>query len=163
MTNKKANVAKKAQEKNSELLPVTKADVPRTIEVLKAQLAEKRKNIDETVSLDISYQGTNIKNVTTVGELMEISASINSRAEAYERELTRYGLDKLNIAKFEQSGKSVQEWIKIISKASNELINKAEITKLENAINKLSKHLDAETQLANELAEIMGDASQAIK
>ena len=71
MTNKKTNVAKKAQEKNSELLPVTKADVPRTIEVLKAQLAEKRKNIDQTVSLNISYQGTNIKNVK------KISAVIN--------------------------------------------------------------------------------------
>lgn len=145
------------------MIPVTKQDVPQAIEVLKAQLAAKKGNIDETISLDISYSGKNIKNVDSVKELMEISASINARAVAYQAELVRYGLDKANIASFSVSDKTAAEWVKIISKASNELINKSEITRLENAITKLSKHLDAETQLANELAEIMSSASEAIK
>ena len=68
-----------------------------------------------------------------------------------------------NIAPFSQTDKTVADWIKIIGKAINELINKSEITRLENAINKLSKHLDAETQLANELAGIMASASESIK
>ena len=145
------------------MVPTTKADVPQAIEMLKAQLAAKKGNIDETISLDISYNGKNIKNVDSVKELMEISASINARAAAYQVELVRYGLDKANIAAFSVSDKTAEEWIKIIGKASNELINKSEITRLENAITKLSKHLDAETQLANELAEIMSTASEAIK
>lgn len=144
-------------------VPTAKADVPKAIEILKAQLAAKKGNIDETISLDINYGSTNIKNVNSVKELMEISASINARAVAYQAELVRYGLDKVNIAPFTVSDKSAEEWVKIIAKAANELINKSEITRLENAISKLSKHLDAETQLANELADIMSSASEAIK
>lgn len=145
------------------IIPTTKADVPQAIEVLKAQLAAKKGNIDETISLDIDYQGTNIKSVDSVKTLMEISASVNARAIAYNEELVRYGLNEANIAPFEQSGKTAAEWVKIIGKAANELINKSEITRLENAITKLSKHLDAETQLANELADIMSSALEAIK
>lgn len=151
------------EEKNQLMIPVTKADVPKAIEMLKKQLAAKKGNMDEKISLDILYNGKNIKNVDSVKELMEISASINARAIAYQAELVRYGLDKANIAPFTQSDKTPEEWVKIIQKAANELINRSEITRLENAISKLSKHLDAETQLANELAEIISSAEEAIK
>lgn len=144
------------------MIPTTKQDVPKAIEILKAQLAAKKGTIDEKVSLDIVYSGKNIKDITSVKELLEISASIHTRAQAYDLELDRYNLKEANIAKFSQSEKSVEDWVKIISKAVNELINKSEITRLENAITKLSKHLDAETQLANELADIMNSAQEAI-
>ena len=145
------------------IVPKSAADVPQAIEMLKVQLAAKKGNIDESISLDISYNGKNIKNVDSVKELMEISASINARSTAYQAELVRYNLDNANIAPFTVSDKTAEEWVKIIGKASNELINKSEITRLENAISKLSNHLDAETKLANELAEIMTSASAAIK
>lgn len=145
------------------MIPTTKQDVPKAIEILKAQLAAKRGTIDEKISLDIVYTGKNIKDVTTVKELLEISASIHTRAQAYDLELDRYNLKEANIAKFSQSEKSVEDWVKIIGKRINEVINNSEISRLESAIAKLSKHLDAETQLANELADIMSTAQEAIK
>jgi len=146
---------------NTNGLMLTKADVPGAIEKLEAQLAALKGNRDEEVSLNISYNSTNIKDVATVKELLEISSSINARSAAYAVEAERYGV-VAKVRPFMVSEKTAEEWQKIIGKAINELINKKQIETLENAIKKLSKHLDEDTRLQKELAEIMGTASEKI-
>ena len=143
--------------------PKTSKDVPATIEFLKAQLAQLKGNVEEKISLDISYNERNIKTVDTVSELLQISASLHARAKAYEVEVVRYGLESANIQPFSEEKKSIEEWNKIIAKAIHELINSKQIQKIENAIKELSKHLDAETQLANTLASVMEGAMEFVK
>ena len=143
--------------------PKTAKDVPATIEFLKAQLTQLKGNAEEKISLDISYNGEKIKDVDTVKELLEISASLHAREAAYNAEVVRYGLESANIQPFSQEGKSLEEWKKIIAKAIHELINSKQIQKIENAIKELSKHLDAETQLANTLASVMEGAMEFVK
>jgi hypothetical protein len=143
--------------------PKTAKDVPATIEFLKAQLAQLKGNAEEKISLDISYNGKNIKTVDTVSELLQISASLHARETAYKAEVVRYGLENANIQPFSEEKKSIEEWNKIIAKAIHELINSKQIQKIENAIKELSKHLDAETQLANTLASVMEGAMEFVK
>lgn len=144
-------------------VPRNSSEVPAAIEALKVQLEALKGNVDERISLDINYNGRNIKSVDTIGELLQMSASLHARATAYEAEIKRYQLEKANIKGFEEDGKSVVHWEKVISKAINELMNKVQIDRLESAIKKLSQHVDAETKLQNDLAEIMGSASQPTK
>jgi len=94
---------------------------------------------------------------------MEISASINARESAYNEAIIRHNLQNANIQPFSQEGKSLEEWNKIIDKASRELINKVQIKNLEDAIAGLSEHLDAETKLKMKLASLVDGASQYVK
>lgn len=139
-------------------LSMTKQDVPKMIDQLKAQLETLKGNNRDKISLDVKYNGTNIKDVKTVKELLEISASVQARGKAYSEEVIRFKLQG-KVQEFTTSDKTVEEWNLIIDKAINELINSTQIAKLESAIKKLSSHLDENTKLQNELAEIMGDAS----
>lgn len=145
------------------VIPKTTKDVPAAIAQLEAELKALKGQVEDKISLDIQFEGTRIKDVTTVRELMEISSSMKKRSEAYEEAIFRHNLQDKNIAKFTISEKNVDEWMKIIDKAVFELINKSQITKIEAAIKKLSNHLDAETKLAKELNEIMQSAVQEIK
>jgi uncharacterized protein YqgV (UPF0045/DUF77 family) len=144
------------------MIPKSSKDVPATIKALEEQLAALKGGISAEVSIDIDYNGKNIKNVKTIKELMEISASIHARSAAYNAELKRYGLENKNVAPFTQTEKTVDEWFQIIDKAKNELINNVQIAKIESAIKSLSKHLDAETKLEMELKEIMQDAQKPL-
>lgn len=144
------------------IAPKTSKDVPGVIANLELQLKELKKNAPDDISLDINYNGKNIKNVTSVGELLQISASIHARNNAYSEELKRYNLETANIAPFKESDKDASQWAAIINKAIFELINKVQIEKLENAIAKLANHLDAETKLERELSSIVNMASGAI-
>lgn len=141
----------------------TQKDVPTMIGQLKSQLETLKGDNKDDVSLDINYNGKKIKDTSTVKELLEISASIHARAAAYAVEITRYNLQSAMIQGFSQEDKTVKEWEAIISKAINELINKVQIKKIEEAIKDLSEHLDADTRLANKLADIMGSAAQPIQ
>jgi len=141
------------------LVPRTSADVPQAIEALKQQLKVLKSNVEEKVSTDISYNGTNVKSIKSVKELLEISASIEARSEAYSRQMSKYGLDASKIQPWSQSEKTAEQWFEIIKKAIFELTNAKQIETLENAIKKLSSHLDAETKLQNDLAEIMASAA----
>lgn len=152
-----------AKKETGLVIPTTTQQVPEAIETLKAQLAKLKGDVEEKVSLDISYNGKNIKNVDTVKELLEISASLHAREVAYNAEIVRYKLEKANIQPFSQEGKSLNDWEKIIAKAIHELINSKQIQKIENAIKELSKHLDAETKLKNTLAEVMQGATEYIQ
>lgn len=142
-------------------LELTPEKVTATIDTLKAQLAELKKDQPEAVSLDITYQSTNIKNVTKISELLEISASIHARNLAYQAEVSRYGLDG-KVKEFTVSEKTANQWKEIISKAIFELVNKKKIEQLENAIKKLSKFEDEKTQLQREFEGIVGSASELL-
>jgi hypothetical protein len=142
--------------------PTSTKDVPQAIEALKERLKALKGKEDEKISIDISYNHTNIKTVKSVSELLEISSAVHARSDAYDKEIERYKLSEKNIKNFEVSGKSVNQWEKIIEKAINELINKTQIDKIQSAITELSKHLDAETKLQNTLKNIMGDVSAEI-
>lgn len=146
----------------SVFIPTTRDEVPAAIEALKAKLAELKGNSEEKISTDISYNNRNISKVETVSELLEISSAVQSRNKAFNEEITRFKLEGANVKKFEVSEKNAEDWVKIIAKAINELLNKKQIVKIESAIKELSQHLDAETKLQNTLAGIMGDASQPI-
>lgn len=142
-------------------IQLTKADIPALIAKLKEELTELKSGVDEKISLDIMYGNTKIKGVKTVQELVEIRASLKKRAVAYEEELVDLKLNG-KVVSFTQSGKNLKEWLQIIDKGIFELINKEEITKRESVIKKLSNHLDEETKLKNELAEIAGEVSKPI-
>lgn len=159
---KKTAVAKATTE-TAVMIPTNAQQVPQVIEQLKAQLAALKGNSEEKISLDIFYNGKNIKNVDTVKELLEISASLHAREIAYKAEVVRYGLENANIQPFSQENKSIEEWSKIIAKAIHQLINKVQIKNLEDAIAGLSEHLDAETKLKMKLESLVNGASQFVK
>lgn len=139
----------------------TQEDVPAMIEQLKAQLAKLKGNSNDQISLNISYNGTNISKVTTVKELLEIDSSIQARAAAYNERVKARKLEG-RVQEFTVSEKNAEQWDKIIEKAVNELINKTQINQIENAIKELHNHLDANTRLQNKLAELMGSATAPI-
>ena len=143
--------------------PTTQAELPATIAQLKALLAEKRGTVDETISLDISYNGKNIKNVDSVNELMEISASIFARNEANVNARVRHNVANRNIAPFTVSDKTADEWMKIIDKAVNELLNKVEIANIEEAIKDFEDCLSTQDKLAAKLANNMAKVNSIIK
>lgn len=142
-------------------IPTSQKEVPATIEALKAQLATLKGDIKNEISIDIDYNGQNIKNIEKVSELLAISASIKARSKAYREEVVAFGLEG-KIEDFKQTDKTAEEWDQILKKAVTELINSSQIKKLENAIEKLSKHLDQETKLKMELESIVGDASKLL-
>lgn len=144
------------------VIPKNSAEVSATIEQLKKTLVELKGNREDSISLDIDYNGNNIKSVKSVGLLLEISSAIHSRNEAYSVEIARYKLTDRNIAPFKVSDKTVSDWEKIIDKAINELINKTQIEKIENAIQKLSKHISEEEKLANDLKSIAESVTEYI-
>ena len=137
-------------------IELTPANVTSTIDGFKAQLAELRKSSPEAVSLEIDYNGTTIKNVTKVSELLEISASINARSEAFNKEIERYNLTG-KVKAFTSSEKTAEQW-----KAIFELVNKKRIEQLENAIKKLSKFEDEKTQLQREFDSLVSNASELL-
>ncbi len=142
-------------------LELTPENVTATIDKLKAQLQALKKGVPEALSLDISYNGTNIKNVTKVSELLEISASIHARNEAYNAEAKRYGVEG-KVKEFTVSEKTASQWKEIIEKAIFELVNKKQIEQIEAAIQKLSKFEDEKTQLQREFEGIVGSASELL-
>ncbi len=148
------------------VIPSTKLkqeDLPVKIAELKELLAQKRGTVDETVSLDINYNGKNIKNVDSVRELMDISASIFARGEASDKALVRHNLTERNIAPFTVSDKTVEDWMKIIDKAVNELINKVEITTIEETIKDFEDCLSAQDKMDAKLANNMAKLNAMIK
>lgn len=142
-------------------LELTPENVTATIDTLKAQLADLRKQQPEAVSLDIVYNGTNIKNVTKVSELLEISASIHARAAAYNAEAKRYNVEG-KVKEFTVSEKTAAQWSEIIEKAIFELVNKKQIEQIENAIKELSQFEDQKTQLQRKFQGIVGSASELL-
>ena len=142
-------------------IELTPANVTSTINDLKAKLQTLRSSAPEAVSLEIDYNGTTIKNVTKVSELLEISASIHARSAAYDSEIERFNL-KGKVKAFSHSEKTVTQWEEIIEKAIFELVNKKQIEQIENAIKKLSKFEDEKTQLQREFDSIVGNASELL-
>ena len=148
--------------------PINKAGVPAVLEQLKAQLKALKGDVKNTISLDINYStglggsSINIKSVTKVSDLLTISSAIQARNAAYNEEVVRFDLVG-KIEAFKVSEKTAEEWVAIITKAISELLNKTQISKLEDAISKLSKYEDEETRLARELAEIVGNANSLIQ
>ena len=141
---------------------LTQAELPAKIAELKELLAQKRGTTDKTISLDISYNGKNIKNVDSVRELMDISASIFARSEASNNALVRHNLTDRNIAPFTVSDKTVEDWMKIIDKAVNELINKVEITTIEDTIRDFEDCLSTQDKMAAKLANNMAKLNAMI-
>ncbi len=141
----------------------TQSDVPAIIEQLKQKLAALNGGEEESVSLDISYSnGKNIKSITSVKELLEISSSIRARSEAYDREVERYSLTG-RVEKFLISEKSVAHWEKVIGKAIVSLINAKEVEQIEQAIKDLSEYLDNDTKIQNKIKSIIEGSIAPIK
>lgn len=142
-------------------IPLDKSEVTSLVDKFKAQLAELKKGAPEAISLDITYNETNIKNVTKITELLEISASVNARSAAYDVEAARYNVTG-KVKPFQVSEKTAAEWNEIIKKAIFELINKKQIEKLEDAIKKLSKFEDEQTKFQREIGGIMEGAAELL-
>jgi hypothetical protein len=163
-TSKKETTTVTTVNTTSLVIPKNSQEVSVTIEQLKTQLAILKGNREDSISLDISYDnGDNIKNVSTVGRLLEISSALHTRNDSYNREVARYNLQDKNIAPFKVANKTVSEWEKIIDKAIHELINKVKIEKIESAIKNLSKHLSEEERLANDLKSIAESVTEYIQ
>jgi len=142
-------------------LALTPENVTLTIDSLKSQLAKLKSNVPEAVSTNIDYNGTNVKDVTKVSELLEISASIHARGAAYIEETKRYNVEG-KVKDFTVSEKTVSQWKEIIEKAIFELVNKKQIQQIESAIKRLSKFEDEKTQLQREFDGIVGSASELL-
>lgn len=147
--------------KSTTNLALTPENVTLTIDTLKSQLAKLKSNVLETVSTNIDYNGTNIKDVTKVSELLEISSSIHARGAAYNEEAKRYNVVG-KVKEFTVNDKTVPQWKEIIDKAIFELVNKKQIDQIESAIKRLSKFEDEKTQLQREFDGIVGSASELL-
>lgn len=139
-----------------------KEQVPQMIETLKEKLKSLKGDVKEKISTNVDYEGQKISEIKEVSRLLQTSARIHAMEKAYNEEIARYNLQKKPIKKFAPENKTVAQWEQIIAKAINDLINKTEIEKVENAIKKLSTHLDENTKLQNELEGIMNSAEAVI-
>jgi hypothetical protein len=142
-------------------IPRTQKDVPATIEMLKKQLDFLKGNVDENISLDVTYNTTKIKDVKTLAELLEIESALEARSKSYDEAVVRHNLTG-RAANFTHNKIGIEKWRLIMAKAIHELINNQEIKQLEEAISELSKHLDAETRLQQTLSKIMKSAQAPI-
>lgn len=141
----------------------TQSDVPAIIEQLKSKLAALNGGEEESVSLDIVYSnGKNIKSITSVKELLEISSSIRARSDAYDKEVERYSLTG-RVEKFLISEKSVAHWEKVIGKAIVSLINAKEVEQIKQSIKDLSEYLDNDTKIQNKIKSIIEHSMAPIK
>ena len=141
------------------LVPKTAEEVPKFIAILEEQLKELRGNVETSVSLDITFDGVNIKNVKTLRDLLDISGLIHAQHEAYLTEVKRYKLDTAKLKEYTIENKTVAHWEKVIEKALFELVNSVKIKQLESAISKLSENLTAKTKLERDLKEIFESAT----
>lgn len=142
-------------------LALTPENVTSTIDSLKSQLSKLKSNVPEAVSTNIDYNGTNIKDVTKVSELLEISSSIHARSAAYNVEAQRYQVEG-KVKAFTVNEKSVIQWKEIIEKAIFELVNKKQIDQIEAAIKELSEFEDNKTKLQRKFEGIIGSASELL-
>ena len=131
-----------------------KEQVPQMIETLKEKLKSLKGDVEEKISTNVDYEGQKISEIKEVSRLLQTSARIHAMEKAYNEEIARYNLQKKPIKKFAPEDKTVAQWEQIIAKAINDLINKTEIEKVEDAIKKLSTHLSEETRIENELKGI---------
>lgn len=162
MKNKKSTTAL-ATSSTMSLEKPTQADVPAIIEQLKQKLAALNGGEEESISLDIVYSnGKNIKSITSVKELLEISSSIRARSDAYDREVERYNLVG-RVEKFQISDRSVAHWDKVIGKAIVSLINAKEVEQIKQAIKDLSEYLDNDTKIQNKIKSIIEGSIAPIK
>lgn len=151
------------KEMNQLIIPTTPEQIPAAINQLKELLKKAKGDAPEEISLEVDYPGEgSIKNITSIRKLAAISASIKARAKAQDAELVHYGVDLNEVNPFKESGKTVQEWDQIISKAIYEIKNKSKIEKLEKSIKELEQHLSAEAKLQKTLSNIMGLATDKL-
>lgn len=163
MARPKTTAVAKASAAGEITIPTSAKEVGAVIEQLKAQLKSLKGDVDDTVSLDIKFNGKTIKDITSVTELLQISSSIHAQGDAYANEITRYNLQGLKIAPFTVAEKPVEHWSKVIDKAINSVINTAQIKQLENAIAELSEHVSKEQRIKDSLAKIMEKSQDYIK
>lgn len=161
------NATSKNQQKSTDLavpnegsfLSLTKDDVPAQIKFLEDRLKTLKGDITSEISTDIMYgDDKNIKDITSLKELMAISASIRARSAAFEKEVIFYELEG-KVKPFTETDKTPEEWYEIIRKAKNELVNSSQIKIIENSIKSLSKHLSEKDRIANDLKVIMEEAT----
>lgn len=145
--------------------PATKADVPKTLEMLREQLANLKKNVKDEISLDITYSGPggsrNIKDVTKVTELLEIWSAVKARGAAFESSVADFKLEG-QVKPFQVSEKSVEDWRGIIDKAIFELRNKVKIETLEKTIKDLSQHLSEEEKFKKTMEDAIKNANELL-
>jgi len=142
-------------------LTLTQADVPAQIDLLKKQLQEIQGDGKTKISTDVSYKGSKINKVSTVKELLEISASIHARAKAFEEETARYKMEG-KLDKFQTEGHTPEQWKLIIEKAIFDKVNSVQISNIKKAISELEEFLSDEAKLQNKLSQIVNMANQKI-
>lgn len=161
------NATSKNQQKSTDLavpnegsfLSLTKDDVPAQIKFLEDRLKTLKGDTISEISTDIMYgDDKNIKDITSLKELMAISASIRARSAAFQKEVIFYELEG-KVKPFTETDKTPEEWYEIIRKAKNELVNSSQIKIIENSIKSLSKHLSEKDRIANDLKVIMEEAT----
>lgn len=161
------NATSKNQQKSTDLavpnegsfLSLTKDDVPAQIKFLEDRLKTLKGDTTSEISTDIMYgDDKNIKDITSLKELMAISASIRARSAAFQKEVIFYELEG-KVKPFTETDKTPEEWYEIIRKAKNELVNSSQIKIIENSIKSLSKHLSEKDRIANDLKVIMEEAT----
>lgn len=164
MSSKKSNQIVPAVKQNVAIsIPKTEKDIPTTINQLKELLKKAKNNAPEEVSLDIDYPGVgNIKNVTSLRTLASVFASIKARSAAQDNQLVHFGINLEEVKPFTESGKTVEEWEQIISKAIYEIKNKVTIQNLENSIKELEQHLSAEEKLKKTLENIVKNSTDKL-
>lgn len=152
-----------ATQSTMSLEKTTQSDVPAIIDQLKNRLSALNGGDEDTISLDIDYSnGKNIKNITSVKELLEISSSITARSEAYNKEVERYNLTG-RVEAFKITEKSVSHWEKVIRKAIISLINAKEVEQIKQSIKDLSEYLDNDTKIQNKIKSIIENSMAPIK
>lgn len=144
------------------IIPTSAEQIPAVIEQLKATLKELQGDTDKEISLEISLGGKKVKDYDKVSDLLELSARLHAMQTAYDEEIERYNLGKLNIKKWSIEGVGIKHVEKVIDKGIRTLVNKKQIEKIQNSIDKLSQHLSAEERLKADLASIMGTAAEEI-
>jgi hypothetical protein len=161
-------MAKAKKTTESVILAVTasKADLAAQTEELKNKIpqlvAEQKEYLkslkgdekDVTVSLDIDYNGTTISSIEKVSELVEIEASIKARESAYTAVLVSRGLEDKVVA-WSCADKGIEHWCKVLDKAYNKIVNKAEIALVEQRIKDLEVHLSEEAKMKATLEKLI--------
>jgi hypothetical protein len=86
-----------------------------------------------------------------------------AQEEAYNKEIKRYNLEKMNIKPFDLDGRTSDKWEKAIGTQIHQVINQSQIIKTEQAIKDLSQFLSENEKLQTTLANIAGSVTEFIE
>jgi hypothetical protein len=141
-------MAKKAE------LAIADQSVPNILDVLKKELQEIKKVSGSNYRTSGNVDGVNIKNETSIPNLIKVYGSIKVSEQAYNQAADDLGL--VSYPQYTAQGCTVEDWKKDIDLRIKIITQEDRKKELEEAIKEMEQFLTEEDRKAQVLAKIAG-------